>query len=31
VTPDLVDRVTETTISPMVMGSDHCPVTVTLA
>ena len=31
VTPDLVSRVTDAAIYPLIMGSDHCPVSVTLA
>jgi exodeoxyribonuclease-3 len=30
-TPALAERVTETSIQPHIMGSDHCPVTVALS
>ena len=30
VTPDLANRVTDAAIYPLIMGSDHCPVSVTL-
>ncbi len=30
VTPDLVDRVADATIHPLIMGSDHCPVGIML-
>ena len=30
VTPDLASRVTDAAIYPLIMGSDHCPISVTL-